>query len=319
MISTRPAGTVCADPDGRPGVCDGFTVCEVGQSPCDVEGATTPCYTGPAGTSGVAHCSAGLRTCERNSDGALFFGQCLGQQLPRVEECNAVDDDCNGMIDDFIPTGRLSDYLQGTVPPGQPRPRLPMHALCRLRTNIAGPLSAPHDNAAFIEVDRVEMPPMNFCGESVVQQRAGVMTCRDGSFICEAEPWWDFCAIGVYDTPSETDARGSISPVRAAGRLAAQAANRPADADPLRSTTCGLGPGISHPSCNVNCYGANPQPCNSREACAINLICLPTGSCDLISQTLNETCASSGRGGAITCWTWSASDPNTLGRTRCMR
>jgi hypothetical protein len=57
------------------------------------------CYSGPAGTAGVASCRAGTRTCA--SDGKSW-SQCDGQVLPGSERGNCadgVDNDCNGLID----------------------------------------------------------------------------------------------------------------------------------------------------------------------------------------------------------------------------
>ncbi len=64
---------------------------------CDgaVDELDTPCYTGPAGTSGVGICRAGQSVCGAN--GAIL---CVNQVLPLNEECNGADDDCDGSIDE---------------------------------------------------------------------------------------------------------------------------------------------------------------------------------------------------------------------------
>ncbi|WP_205519468.1 hypothetical protein [Pyxidicoccus caerfyrddinensis] len=64
---------------------------------CDgaVDELDTPCYTGPAGTSGVGTCKPGQSVCDRN--GAII---CVNQVVPRNEECNGKDDDCDGSSDE---------------------------------------------------------------------------------------------------------------------------------------------------------------------------------------------------------------------------
>jgi hypothetical protein len=57
-------------------------------------GSTAPCYTGPAGTSGVGLCHAGTQTCNLNG---TAYGACSGQVVPTTESCSTVgDDNCNG-------------------------------------------------------------------------------------------------------------------------------------------------------------------------------------------------------------------------------
>ena len=57
------------------------------------QGDTHDCYTGPDGTRDVGICKAGTQQCQPNG----FFGPCMGQVLPRDENCNhRGDEDCNG-------------------------------------------------------------------------------------------------------------------------------------------------------------------------------------------------------------------------------
>lgn len=82
-------GNVCS-----PGqVCsNGSCVASAGCTP----GQTRPCYSGPPGTAGVGICRAGSQTC--SSSGT--WGACIGEQTPKAELCNNLDDDCNGAVDD---------------------------------------------------------------------------------------------------------------------------------------------------------------------------------------------------------------------------
>jgi len=53
------------------------------------------CYGGPFETEGMGRCRAGVETC---FDGV--WGPCVGEVRPGTEWCNAVDDDCDGAVDD---------------------------------------------------------------------------------------------------------------------------------------------------------------------------------------------------------------------------
>src|SRR5262249_46379302 len=64
-----------------------------------VNGSTKICYAGAPGTMGVGACHAGVQTCVNGN-----YGACVGQVLPSAETCNGVDDDCNGAVDDGLPT-----------------------------------------------------------------------------------------------------------------------------------------------------------------------------------------------------------------------
>jgi len=58
------------------------------------------CYRFGEGMPGAGPCRLGRETC---SDGA--FGECTGQRGPSGEQCNSVDDDCDGTVDDGNPGG----------------------------------------------------------------------------------------------------------------------------------------------------------------------------------------------------------------------
>lgn len=57
-------------------------------------GDTQWCYDGPSSTQGVGVCHGGLSTCA-----AGVWGSCEGQVVPGVEVCDAIDNDCDGTID----------------------------------------------------------------------------------------------------------------------------------------------------------------------------------------------------------------------------
>jgi len=82
---------IACGPPARPAPDAAPTECE--------PGAIESCYSGIAITAGVGACHAGARTC--SADGA--WTGCTGEVVPVAEACgDAIDNDCNGAIDDNV-------------------------------------------------------------------------------------------------------------------------------------------------------------------------------------------------------------------------
>lgn len=88
---TLPALETCLTPIDDD--CDG-KINEAGEG-CECKpNATFYCYDGPSKTENVGLCIGGLRTCSK--DGTAW-GPCIGQTLPKAEDCSTPDDeDCDG-------------------------------------------------------------------------------------------------------------------------------------------------------------------------------------------------------------------------------
>ncbi len=73
--------------------CDG----EVDESCSCLADVASPCYTGPVATAGVGRCRPGYAVC---LGGEVLA--CAQQEVPAVEVCDGVDDDCDGATDEGV-------------------------------------------------------------------------------------------------------------------------------------------------------------------------------------------------------------------------
>ncbi|MCI0672343.1 MAG: putative metal-binding motif-containing protein, partial [Myxococcaceae bacterium] len=74
-------------------VCDGV------DNDCDGQADDSlvrSCYDGPSATAGVGECTAGTQTCTAGT-----WGACSGQVLPRAEQCDVKDTDCDGSLNNL--------------------------------------------------------------------------------------------------------------------------------------------------------------------------------------------------------------------------
>lgn len=77
---------------GEETVEDNTPACDSADGICECfEGQTKPCYSGPAGTANVGICKVGEQDCVHGK-----WGLCLGEVLPKSEDCEGFDKDCDG-------------------------------------------------------------------------------------------------------------------------------------------------------------------------------------------------------------------------------
>ena len=76
-----------------------------------------PCYGGQAKLAGVGACAMGAQTCESEGSGEFTsgrWGDCEGFKPPAEEQCNGIDDDCDGQTDEGLTQACSSACGSGT-------------------------------------------------------------------------------------------------------------------------------------------------------------------------------------------------------------
>jgi hypothetical protein len=251
-----------------------------GDQPCTREGAREVCYDGDVQSVLQQPCHAGTRQCQNGS-----WGPCEGQVVPEREDCDGIDDDCNGVVDD-LPDGSASascvvDSAAGSCAAGM--------LMCSAQGSTCRQVvySAARDQCNGLDED---------CDGRVDED--GAMQCYDAAKGCSQDASGAYqcqgiCHAGTYRCDEQgrlgTECEGRVAPESEERCTVGNAARRDEDCDGDVDEGCDCVDGRA-------CYDG-PSETQGRGACqAGRLLCTDAKSGRCGGQTLPtaETCANQG-------------------------
>ncbi len=181
--------------DGLDNDCDGVVDQDC---PCET-GTQEDCYSGGAVTEGIGECEGGTRTCVNET-----WGPCEGEVTPVPEECNGLDDDCDGLTD-------LDDEPASVLCPPVPNGT----ADCVGNACVVGGCDPDYTdvNGTFADGcechgDPVPVTLGDQCGNAIslgalTDANADLVTVTGNGAPAGREIWWSF--NGVDDTDTNGD------------------------------------------------------------------------------------------------------------------
>ncbi|TNE47868.1 MAG: hypothetical protein EP343_18200, partial [Deltaproteobacteria bacterium] len=176
----KPTEETC---NGRDDDCDGDVDEGLPQCVCEKVGDKEPCYTGPSGTENLGICKTGTRTCEEKGSQDKRWSTCQAQVLPKsTDECNGLDDNCNGLIDEGCP-----------CTPGEVRSCGTNVGECRTGQQrcVNGVWSNTCDGETYPVIESCDGKDNNCNGrvDEYLAPRACKTPCGLGVSICESGQW----------------------------------------------------------------------------------------------------------------------------------
>jgi hypothetical protein len=160
---TLPTAEIC-DPAGIDESCNGTA-----NEGCECSTGAPPVA---CGSSSVGACKKGTQECVAGK-----LGPCVGAVEPKVEECNNIDDDCDGTIDEGLT--RACGSSVGTCKEGTQTCNAGAWSDC------AGAIVASPEKCNNVDDDcdgKVDEDLTEPCGSSIGACKQGVRTCVGGVF-----------------------------------------------------------------------------------------------------------------------------------------
>ena len=265
--------------------CDDAAPCASGETCvrgfCVAQGCAVdevqPCFDGDAEQIGLGVCRQGEQTC--GMDG--LFGACLGQVLPRAEECNGDDDDCDGRTDEIAGT-QCDTGMPGACGAGE--------LTCTEGGASCAPLVEPSEELCNGRDDDCDegVDEALEGDECYPMDTDGCVAMGDGSHVCMGT-----CAPGTTTCVGEDEPAcvGAILPAAMDGCTAGEGPARDDDCDGAIDEDCACEEGESQP-----CYGgpdatAGVGPCmRGTQTCEGGRF----GACEGAVLPAAETCANEG-------------------------
>ncbi|MDZ4224985.1 MAG: hypothetical protein U1D33_03670, partial [bacterium] len=209
----------------------------------DLDGSV-PCYTGPAGTRNVGQCKPGTLQCVKG----IGMGTCQNEILPSKEQCNGIDNDCDGQTDEgFFAGDECTVMLNGCSQQGA--------RICR--ADGSGADCQPLTNIKKNQCGICDGPPVSGLGNacSTLDFVSGCQ--QQGTFACNA------AGDGIRCNPTTNIVKNACG---VCGGPAIANAN-------LLNTPCSDGEGNCSGSGTFQCNGAGNQILCSAQAMADGTIC----------------------------------------------
>jgi len=316
--SCQPSIETC---NGFDDDCDG----QVDEGCSCTNGETQTCYSGPAETVDVGPCKQGSQLC----DGGQWTA-CAGETLPVFESCDAVDNDCDGTVDDGNPDGGnpCNAGLPGLCGQGMTK--------CQNGNFVCGQVNFPKpeqcdgiDNNCNLEIDEGNPGGGAACltgAPGVCAQ--GAVACLDGQLVCAPDvmPSAETCDGLDNDCNGAVDdgnpEGGMMCATGQAGECAAgvtSCAGGAVKCNPVKPPSSEVCDGLDNdcngavddvPGLGNTCQTGAPPPCNAGKfACQSGaLVCVASvnaspETCDGVDNNCNGQVDEGNPGGGAACMT----------------
>jgi hypothetical protein len=191
-------------------------------------GEKRSCFEGEQNKRNIGICKDGEQTCVAGANGETSWSACTGSTLPKTEECNGLDDNCDGQIDEGCPSCTLGDKRpcfdadpskkdKGICKEGEQTCMVSANGAPNIWSACVGSVlpKAPEcngfDNDCDGKIDDNNCGACNKgdrrpCFYGRLSQR-NTAACGDGEQICitlaNGTTTWSACAGGIYPQPEE--------------------------------------------------------------------------------------------------------------------